>query len=409
MAESIINILIADDEPDVIDATSNFLMQLSIKFKNDVKIFRASSGFEVLAILANENIDALFLDYYFKGGISGDEIIERINDPFGSMLIILMSAREKNVLENILIKQHKTLGNRFKFLRKPYDELEIQDKYLEIVDFITTRPYPFPLAYVNKMLAACTTAHARITAIKDLIESYVKYYAVILMADIICSDLVDQFETRLDINKNLTMGAWIIWLEDLLKFWEPRIDELYMPEILSLLLENEDYFKMIKKFKSEVRDDEIGHGFLKEEEGYHIRATEYSKTVNSLISNSAFTSHYILLVPDSIEFSVSDSTSYDYRVRYLMGTDVKPDLVNLQSSTRMLHNDVVLFKSSGEEILSLSPFLQYSYCKNCSLKHLYMLDKVQPKQVIYNAYCNNRITEKERFSEFEGKLGKFMS
>src|SRR5208283_978287 len=139
---------------------------------------------DVLRILSQTPIDALFLDYRFKGGMSGDDIIDKVEDPFGLKTIILMSACDRGEVEGMVIKRYHHLGDRFKFLRKPFDYLEIEATYLEMKRFFEGLPYPLPIAYSLQALTATKTDQSRLTVVKDIVESLVKYSVAVFMADI---------------------------------------------------------------------------------------------------------------------------------------------------------------------------------------------------------------------------------
>ena len=94
-------ILIADDEIEVVRLLVCEFRRVAEKFNDAIKIFEATSGSKALEIINNNPIDALVIDYHFKGGMSGDEIIERIDDPYKSILYILISSRPENEIEQI--------------------------------------------------------------------------------------------------------------------------------------------------------------------------------------------------------------------------------------------------------------------------------------------------------------------
>jgi len=589
-------ILVADDDTEVVESVSSYLEQFAQKFKDRIQVFPALSATDVLTILSEHRIDALFLDYHFEGGMSGDEIIDKIDDPFGDKLVILMSARERREIEGIVIKRHKHLGTRFKFLRKPFDYLEIQDKYLEIEQFFSSRPYPFPLAYARDALLASSTAQGQITAMKDLIESIAKYSVAILMADLDRLKMTDEVNISINWNLGLTLGAWLVWLDNLLNYLGPKEGMAFMPELLQLFgsgkkvsvqalsplsterhekgfaetsvggsqakapaqiflsyarpdeekvknlyrklsdagfkpwmdtkdilpgeiwqsciqkaircsdfflaclssdsvskrgflqkeikgaldiwqekldsdiylipvrledcevpeslrkfqwvnLFEEDgwtrlvraiqeglerraevtqpvvqesipeegierlqkkkgigYLELMFKFKDEVRDSELGHGYAKEERWYATLVNEYDALLQSLFDDLIFTSRYTLLVPETIDFIGDDSGEYEYKVRPLMGAETKARLVRLRSRSRLSRGEVYLHSPKGQ-VLSLHPLLTYAICEKCSLARLYLLDNISRTQIVYNAFCNHRRTDKKNKSVFDLKFG----
>ncbi|MBK7994127.1 MAG: hypothetical protein IPK14_12115 [Blastocatellia bacterium] len=141
------SIVVADDESDIVNSVTEQLTRIATQFGHQLKIFKALSAIDVITTLSTYNIDALFLDYHFEGGLSGDEIIDEIDDIFNQKLIILMSGRDQKEIESCVIKRHKGLGDRFKFLRKPFDYIELQTAYLEIEKFFSRFSVLFP--YIN--------------------------------------------------------------------------------------------------------------------------------------------------------------------------------------------------------------------------------------------------------------------
>src|SRR5207244_4357339 len=139
--------------------------------------------------------------------------------------------KEEHKLESIISRRHKNLGARFRFLRKPFDELEIQAKYCEIEEFFINRPYPFPIEYAKQLLSTRTTGWARILAIKDLIESFLKYGIAIMMCDIAQRERVNVVELKIRLLQELTLGAWLQWFESALHAEKPDGAFEHMPEL----------------------------------------------------------------------------------------------------------------------------------------------------------------------------------
>ena len=118
----------------------------------------------------------------------------------------------------------------------------------------------------------------------------------------------------------------------------------------------------------------------------------------------AFASRYTLLVPETIDFAGDDSGEYEYKVRLLMGAATKFPLAGLRSRSRLRRGEVYLHSPKGQ-LLSLYPFLTYAICKKCSLSRLYLLDNISRTQIVYNAFCNHRRTDKKGKSVFDSKFG----
>lgn len=398
------SILVADDDPEVVESVTLYLDELSKRFRDFIDVHKASSALDVLTILAKHRVDALFLDYHFEHGVSADEIIDRIEDPFEDILIILMSGRDLQEIDDVLVKRHLNLGSKFKFLRKPFEFIEIQDRYLEMKQFFSSRPYPFPLAYAEHSLSASSTAQAQITAMKDLVETITKYSVAVLMADIRRLDLVDMVTVDIARIPRLTLEDWLDWLSELLAIFQPHQVCAFMPELLHLF-EGGEHLGLMYGFKAEVQDVEIGQGYAKEEGWYAKLTQRYLGPFRSLFSHCAFTSRYNLLRAEQVDFA--DDDRYEYRVRVLMGAETRFGLTSMHSHYRLNRERVYLLDPKGE-YLSLHPFLLYSVCDKCSLGRLYMLDSMQPKQFVYNAFCNHRIGDRQCKSDFDAEYGKVL-
>ncbi len=181
--------------------------------------------------------------------MSGDEIIDRIPDPFENKLFFMISGWSKDDLENVIINRHKRLGNRFRFLRKPIDELVIADKYLEMEQFFINQPYPFPLAYAFNSLHGSPNYQAQVTAIKDFLDIVLRFSVSVLMSDLRRiadmkkqegTDILNKFVKNLYFRNELSMGAWFQWLENVLTSLEKYSEHLFMPELMILLQKKEN-------------------------------------------------------------------------------------------------------------------------------------------------------------------------
>lgn len=416
MADRQYYVIVADDEPDAVEAISRLLEQTAKKFKDHIEIFPASTGTETLKILGKHRIDALFLDYHFKTGMSGDDIIDRIADPFENKLIFLISGQSSSDLQNVIIKRHKRLGTRFRFLRKPVDELVIADKYMEMEQFFANRPYPFPISYAISSLQASSTAQAQITAIKDLLEILLRYSVAVLMADLKRlsekqkpdeTSALNRFNPSFHFQQELTMGAWFSWLDNALEAISADSNLAFMPELLSLYQREEDPRSWMRNFKLKVRDLEIGHGFLREEDWYANQAHLYAGPIRSLLSDYLFSTQYALFVREQIELSETYEPGFSYKIRRLMGSEIKPNLIEFQTPARLQRNEVCIYSPTGK-ILSLYPFILYTNCPACANNHLFYLDKIQEKQIAYTSFCNQRIEDTNASQVFNDHFGSII-
>jgi CheY-like chemotaxis protein len=394
MTQLRIKMLVADDDTAIVRSLKDQIESVATKFKDHVDVLCASSAVEVLQLLAANHVDVLFLDYHFEGGMNGDEIIDRIVDPFGQKLIVLMSGRSQGELEGPVIKRHRNLGSRFKFLRKPFELLELKDKYLEIEEFCSSRPYCFPIAYAHDALSTTTTYQGKLTAIKDLIEVMIKYAVTALTADCDRLKLLDHLNVRLSKQIPLTLGAWIKWLERLSELAMNHRDSAFMPELVELFKPSGlggEWLQFLYTFKDKVRDPELGHGLAREEAWYASLTAQYEPDAVRLFQKFSFNSNYTLFAVDTIDFNATDNTRYDYRVRVLMGTAMPFRLAKFVSSARLMRGQLYLHAHDGN-FLSLYPLMIYTVCEKCTLGRVYTLEWGTAAQVVYNTHCNHEVT-----------------
>jgi len=405
MLKQTFSVLIADDDKDILNSVNNYLCRFAKQFKDDIRVYCASSAAEILGIYSDIKINAIILDYHFEGGMSGDEIIDKIADPFGKTLIVLMSGRERKELEGIIIKRFRNLGDRFKFLRKPFDHLQIQAIYLEIQKHIASQPYPFTLAYAYDSFSKTTTSQGKVTALKDLVESITKYSVSILLADILHTDKANKIKIDLLLRSGITFGAWITWLHNILEYFDKNNKVAFIPELLEFFRNcrhgNTKLIDFLRKFKNEIRDLEIGHGYLREEGWYENIANEYAPIIEYYYRQLSFISKYQLLVPEKIDFD--ENNFIKYTIRQLMGTDIKFPLVAIDLKIQLKLSQVYLYEKD-DKILSLHPFLLHNICNNCSCPRLYMIEDINQTHVVYNAFCNHRLFDKKNLSILNSQL-----
>lgn len=106
-------ILIVDDEPGVLES-------VKIILEEDYEILMATSGEEALKIIAEKNIDLVFLDITLPGGIDGLEVLERIKDAGEDINVVMLTAT--NAVNTAV--QAMKLG-AFDYITKPFDPEEI--------------------------------------------------------------------------------------------------------------------------------------------------------------------------------------------------------------------------------------------------------------------------------------------
>jgi CheY-like chemotaxis protein len=401
-----LTILIADDKPEVVDAIALDIETLAKKYNKRIRILKAISGSEVIEIARSEHIDAFFIDYMFEYGITGDEIIQDINDPFGIKLIILMSSWKEDILEPIITKNHFRLKSRFGFLRKPYDPLTLQTIFLDMINFFESRTYPHPIQYVYDAVQNSQDGATKSLAIKDFYETLIKFSISILMPTLDRQINLSSFKVSFDIKKNLTFGTWLSWLISLLDFYKETAETPFVAEIISFYeVNNRETIHILNKFKR-VRDDELGHGYVKDNEWYKIMASDFIKSVNSIYRELQFLSKFILIFPEKTEILPGEANGFIYQVIALMGNEMVPSKADLYTNLRLARNSIYLYTPSDKAI-SLSPLVTYKMCQECRSMRFYFLDRIQNNTIIYNPFCNHRIEDNEAKKQFDIKYQSF--
>lgn len=405
------NVLIADDEEDVTASTSAMLELLARNNRDVVRIFTALSASQVLRVISENRIDVIFLDYLFKSGMTGDDIIEHIQDPFGDRLIIMMSAHGQAELEGIVTKRHKHMGACFRFLRKPFDALEFKAKYLEIEQFLASRPYPFPIAYTRQMLSTALHGQEQVGTIKDLFESILKFAVAITMSDLHRAGAIEGLRLKIKLAEDLTLGAWLQWLDEALAYGSAHLNDAHMPELTELFApaggENRsEYLRMMYEFKG-YRNAEYGHGFTSENDKYKSDAATYETEVKRLLRSLQFLTHYNLIVPDHLDFANDGSGDFTYDARVLMGQETVFARSRFQSPLRLKLSQVYSY-GPREACLPLYPFLIYQMCDTCKKQRLYMLERIWPQTLEFNTFCNHRSNSKAAKKEFDRMFGSLL-
>lgn len=398
------SILVADDDQAIIRTTTADIAHLAHQLKLDVQIYSATSGSDALTIIDENPIDVLFLDYKFEGGMNGDEVIENIDDPFGDILIVLMSAWEQKELERVIFKRHRKLGDRFKFLRKPFEFLELQARFLEATHFSINRPYPLPLAHSMRVMESRSTAQGRLSAMKDVVEAVLRFTTVILASNLLRTKLNQKLELGINWQLSLTMGAWIKALNRLLEQFATDKSALFVPELYDLFFNESgkpaDIFSWLYEFKDDLRDPVIGHGLTLDEGAYRLLASKYEVSVESLYKKCRFLAKYHLTAVEKVNFSTHTSDVIDYILRDMMGPETLFKFVNWNSNSRLPIGTVCLHRWD-QDVLPLYPLLLLKTCHTCMSERLYILNNVKVNALEYSALCNHKLIDSETKEMFD--------
>lgn len=109
-------ILVVDDEPAVLDATS-ILLQLE-----GFEVLTAASKHEALECISTQTPDLLITDYHLRGGATGAEVIRSIRDQISRRVPVIVISGDTS--DAIVLKDLEDTG----FLTKPVDTDELLDE-----------------------------------------------------------------------------------------------------------------------------------------------------------------------------------------------------------------------------------------------------------------------------------------
>lgn len=106
---AIARIVVVDDEPIVLTATSRLLQSIGFD------VMSATSALEALELLADNgaDIDAIVTDVNMPG-MNGLELAQQVSTKWGHVGVLLVSGRESE--SDVM----STLPTHYKYLRKPY-------------------------------------------------------------------------------------------------------------------------------------------------------------------------------------------------------------------------------------------------------------------------------------------------
>jgi hypothetical protein len=298
------------------------------------------------------------------------------------------------------------MGERFRFLRKPFDGLELEAKYLEIEQFLLGLPYPFPLQYARQLLLTQTKGAERISAIKDLIETFLKYSTGIIMSDLAERKTVNVVELKFRLLQELTLGAWIQWFESALEASQADAPHAFMPELHQLFTHDANFSKMMYQFKNYRNDKE--HGYTAVDAKYDLDAKEYALFVNAFLQVLNFFARYPVFVPLNVDFATNDPDSFVYDAKVLMGTDAVLSQTRVTSRQRLKLNQIYCY-SPNRHCLSLYPFASFTICRSCGGFRFYMLDRVMASECSFNATCNHRFSDKQAKVDFDQRIESVFS
>lgn len=387
MCTSDYSILIVDDELDIVHALEDSLRQISSTFHESVQLFTATSVGEAIEVIARNHVDAVFLDYHFEAGMTGLDFIDKAGTLLDNVLVIMMSSRPENELNEVILHGHQQLGSRFRFLRKSFEFIEIRHTYLEVVTHLASQPYPFPLAYAHSILLASKTPRSQISALRNLAHTVVMFSSWILLADASRLGLSVSICAEHRNSKNTVFDGWFGWLTDLLLRFEGLTDKAFVPQLLPFFTQGveENHLNLLDDF-FKFEDSSIDDWSQRDEEWFAEVAAKYRTRFNALYTKLSFISRYRLLLPEKLDFG--EGETFEYEVRDLMASDARFKLSKLSSQNKLNLNTTYLVDPSNR-CLSLHPFLVYRLCPTCTLNRLYLLDNADQAYITYSTICNH--------------------
>ena len=141
-----LNFVICDDNPSVLDRLSTLLESIFIRHKIDAQIsLKAYAAQDVLNYVNNNKVDVLFLDINLKSKISGCDIANSIRKKNKDVYIIFITGHLEYAL---LAYKFKT----FDYLPKPATDERIEQTVLRLIEDINYNPSKFITINNNKTL-----------------------------------------------------------------------------------------------------------------------------------------------------------------------------------------------------------------------------------------------------------------
>jgi CheY-like chemotaxis protein len=402
-----LNILIVDDDNEILVSFKSSLESLAVKFNHKISISTANNVCEALIILNKLRIDAIFLDYHFNGGMNGDELIDNLPDCINSLYITLISARDEKELTKIVTRHHINLDQQnfpFRYLSKslPNFTLQLQDVYQQMTTFLSNRLLPNPIAYTLRSIDESDNNFARLVSMKDFMEVSMKYLVAILVADAYHRQTRVILQRSITANVSWGFGFWLGWLKDLSQQAKDNSHSVdFIAEIWDYLLIDggqESTFLFLNDFKNEVRDKILAHGYMGEDESYRSLVEDWEKRFTKFRENLHFYTYYTLYFVEKVD--LDDSDGFNYHAINLMGLDLRPVKKQFSSKVRLKKNTVYMSNSLGS-FLTLDPFIRFLSCPTCGFRHVFILDKISGKKIIYRPSCNHTLEDKNSLNNFK--------
>lgn len=387
-----IELLIADDEAEVVESLASQFLAFAEQMRLKVNVTKCYSASEAAALSKTTLMDGIILDYYFDGGASGLDAIEEIHDPFGHAMFVIVSGHDENALTLVINRLSLRYGNRFRFLRKPVDGLEVRVTLLAIKNFIEQRPLPHPFAYALQKVRTANTGMTKFWATMNLIEIFLKYLSAIMVAELARAGMMSEISIPIDLGRELTLGAWILLQQELSTHYCKSITDPFIPQLRTLLCngdEENSTASFLWRFRDYRNKLSGAHQYVADDEWYNDLLKKEEAAISAFVQDLNIVSSYPLLAPESIDPPANDQIGLQYNVRVLMGQSEQFETQKVRVVETLNTSEVYIYSIHG--CSSVFPFMVYHLCAPCRSKKIYLLEAIQPEQFVYTAFCNHSI------------------
>lgn len=413
MSRSELRVLIADDQQAAIDAVKSHLLFLEKSSPWKLSIAETHSAIGVLQYLEKSRVDVIFLDQEFRGGMSGEEIIDDLIDPFGSRMVVFMSHLELDKLQGAIARNFRKWGDRFEFMSKEITKAAVFAVLQKITKYFTERPYPFPLAHAHKLIDSISDAHGKFDGLRDLSERIAQYSVAVLMAELTELTLAGDVSVKLGWSGTMTFGAWLRWLGELLKLVKPHESRLVVRHLVGTLEDSKFQVEgqqvtglnLLYHLKN-TRDLLASHGHAHSDEFYKELVNKYADPIDRLYRQLRFLADYPLLRVEAIDLKRDDE--FEYQVRLLMRSDPTFSVTKLSLRVRLPRETIFILSFADARVLRMHPFVLFRMCQACRTQHVFLLDAASDKCLRYNAQCDNRMEVPECMKDLRELYPKLM-
>lgn len=388
-----LNVLISDDDVDILKSLSNTLQKIAKKTGHILTISHASSISETLKISNSIHFDIIILDYHFEAGLSGAEFFKYYNDTFSDTFFIMISGRDENeITKSVDFNKLEIPHGRFNFIRKPVENLQLTICFQSALKFLYSEPLPHLVDYPKYCLETIDSDSyfIQISLLRDIIESSLRFFVTILFADCLKRNTLYSMHKNLNFNENMGLGGFLYILKQSIDKLSSMNTNFWLQNIFLIL--DKKTIKFLEKFTQKVRNDNIGHHGLTQDDYYYKELYyEFLPKVLKFYRNLSFLRNYKLVVPETVNF-LPDNVSNEYNLRLLMGYSQKFTKTLVVTPNRLIKSRVYLMDSTCRT-LEVHPFIRHEICPKCKQKNVFFIDSIVSEKFIYKSFCNHIITK----------------